>query len=213
MSFSTKIAAGAVAGALTVLGGLTAASAMNSDVADATGHVLPLAATSHSADAKADTTDKSTPSADATEAPEAPEATEATEAADTADKPDTAKPAGTTTCPAGDEHGKAVSTVAKQDPAAATGDAHGDAVSAVANCNRAGHPETDAKADHTGGTHEPTAPAMTGDSQADTHGPSSSTAPGQSDARNQDANGGSGHGPNAEANANATSGNPGAAHR
>lgn len=205
MSLSTKIAAGTVAGALTILGGLTAASAMNGDVADATGHVLPLAATSHSSDAKADASTKPAPSTEATETKAAP---------DSADKPDTkTPPAGSTTCPKGDEHGVAVSTVAKQDPSSTTGDAHGDAVSKVANCNGVAHRETDAKADHSGGTHEPTAPALTGDKQADTHGPSSSTAPGQSDAKGQDTNGSTGHEPNAEANSHATTANPGTAHR
>ena len=44
ISFTAKIAAGTVAGALSLFGGLTAASALSPTVADATHHVTPLSA-------------------------------------------------------------------------------------------------------------------------------------------------------------------------
>lgn len=187
---SIKFAAGTAAAALTIFGGLTAASATNADVAAATGHVLPFAASS----AKADTTSPPAPKADAAdvEAPDQPEATETTEKPDTTE----AKPTGTTsTCKTGEAHGDAVSAVAH---GTTTGQAHGAAVSAVANCNGAAHASTkgdatadEAKADATAkqasNTHDtpegnkPTANPgdVHADANAPTHGGGSGT-PGSS---------------------------------
>lgn len=176
---STKFAAGTAAAALTIFGGLTAASATNADVASATGHVLPFAASSAKADTTADKTNPPAPKADAadTEAPEQPEATETTEKPDTTD----AKPSGTSSnCTTGEAHGDAVSTAAH---AETTGQAHGAAVSSVASCNGTAHASTsgdatsdEAKADatakqssNTPGANKPS--SNPGDPHADVNAP------------------------------------------
>ena len=161
MNVTTKLAAGAAVGVISLFGGLTAASALSgtvsSDVTHTTGVSLPFAATSHpDADASHSTTTDKSETADTDEANSPPDV-ETTET----EKPDATDNSST------DNHGACVSAVAKATTPTTSSDpdAHGDAVSKVAksDCGKTSNGST-TKGSTTQG---PTTPTTSRDDKGD----------------------------------------------